>query len=66
MFIAELVPQRMEFAVVRPVDNVAEFVEHGVGDLFDGEELGSVARVAEAEHDLLASVHIQAWSQGSQ
>lgn len=59
VLVSKLVPQRVELAVMWTVHDVAEFMEHRVGDLFDGEELGPVAWVAEPQENPLAPVHIQ-------
>jgi hypothetical protein len=58
VLVTEFVPQRMERLIVRPVDDVAQFVEHRVQHVFEGEELRVVAWVAEAQTDLLATVDV--------
>lgn len=59
MLIAELVPQRVEFAIMWPMHDMAEFVKHRVSDLLDREELVSVAWIAKPQEDLLAPIYIQ-------
>lgn len=45
-FVAQLVPEGVEFAVVRPMDNVAQLVQHRVDDALRSEELILVLRIA--------------------
>lgn len=58
MFITELIPKCVEFAVVWPMNDVCQLVQHSVDDLLNRKELRSVAGVAETEENLLASVHV--------
>ena len=58
VLLPQLVPERVEFRIVWPVDNVGELVEHGVCHLLSGEEQGTVAGVSQPKEDLLSSVHI--------
>jgi hypothetical protein len=37
-------------------------VKHGVGDLFDREELVPVARISKTEKDLLTSIDVQPYA----
>lgn len=60
MLIPQLIPQRMERLVMRPMHVMTQLVQHGVDDVLEREELALIGRRAEPEADLLAAVDVQA------
>jgi hypothetical protein len=46
LLLAQLIPQSVELFIVGSVDDVAEFMEHGIDDGLKWHELVAVARVS--------------------
>lgn len=56
--LADFVPELIELGVVRAVFNVAQFMEHRVKDLLEGEEVPVPVGPPKPELHLGASTHV--------